>query len=452
MTADKKLKAYIDRVLRLKEEQDTLGDDIREVYAEAKGEGYDKTVMGKLVAHLRKVAKSGADAVDEAESIFETYLSAYHRASGTVVATHTHEDDYDRETGEVFGDNVSAKLVATVATGLQTETGRKALVTALDIMIEREEAEERRSDGGLNILTKHEDIRTAPETAEEAEPEAAAEVAGNDLREPVAAEQGQIIREGDAPRETDRFGGDASCLDTEFQMDRATEGSFETGSEAAEKGRKATATIAAPADLNHAGAGESPATHSEKATVASQGEATAPTSDERVSLPVNDRSDAAANAGGDHEEVADSRAAKGEGAPSAALPAAGVTMEYVPASGVKRLPFAHCFPELSKADYERLEKDIAANRVQTPIIREGDVIVDGWARYLISRQYGMSYPIQEYSGTDVLLDVIELQRAARNFTPAQEKKIAANLAKEFPHRADEIMAAFGLAEALEAAE
>ena len=47
------------------------------------------------------------------------------------------------------------------------------------------------------------------------EPEAAAEVAGDYLREPVAAEQGQIIREGDAPRETDRLGGDASRPDAE---------------------------------------------------------------------------------------------------------------------------------------------------------------------------------------------------------------------------------------------
>lgn len=48
------------------------------------------------------------------------------------------------------------------------------------------------------------------------EPEAAAEAAGDYLREPVAAEQGQIIREGDAPRETDRESGDASCPDTDF--------------------------------------------------------------------------------------------------------------------------------------------------------------------------------------------------------------------------------------------
>lgn len=49
------------------------------------------------------------------------------------------------------------------------------------------------------------------------EPEAAAEVAGDYLREPVAAEQGQIVREGDAPRETDRLGGDASRPDTECE-------------------------------------------------------------------------------------------------------------------------------------------------------------------------------------------------------------------------------------------
>ncbi len=127
-------------------------------------------------------------------------------------------------------------------------------------------------------------------------------------------------------------------------------------------------------------------------------------------------------------------------------------MEYVPASGAKRLPFAHCFPELSKADYERLERDIAANRVQTPIIRRDDVIIDGWARYMISRQYGMSYPVVEYTGCDILLDVIEWQRASRNFTQAQEKKIAADLAKAMPDRADDIMAAFNLAEELEAAE
>jgi hypothetical protein len=279
-------------------------------------------------------------------------------------------------------------------------------------------AASRRSYAGLNIVTKHTEI-----TASSAE---AAVTADDDLREPVAAEQGQIIREGDAPRETDRFGGDASCPDTEsceycddtgdvhridgewlgfchceigqrlanaanIEMDRATEGSFETGSEAAEKGREAIPAGPEGADLSHAGAGESPAPNE--------------------------------------------------------------FLEDVPPMPMKRLHYAHCFPDLTKTEYGRLEFSIIGIGVSKPIIRMGDVIVDGWARYNICRTLGISYPIQNYSGNDVLLDVIEWQRASRNFTPAQEKKIAADLAKEIPHRANDIMAAFGLAdEALEAAE
>ncbi len=140
MTADKQLKAYIDRVLRLKEEQDALGDDIREIYAEAKAEGYDKTIMGKIVAHLRKVLKEGDGAVTEQENVFDTYLQAYHRASGTPVATHTHDEKFDRETGELLGD-INPRLAKQVVDGMQTEAGRAALAAAVDIMIEREEAE-----------------------------------------------------------------------------------------------------------------------------------------------------------------------------------------------------------------------------------------------------------------------------------------------------------------------
>ncbi|QIG67307.1 DUF2312 domain-containing protein [Rhizobium phage RHph_TM3_3_3] len=159
MTADKQLKAYIDRVLRLKEEQDALGQDIRDIYAEAKSEGYDKTVMGKVVAHLRRELKKGAGAVAEAESIFDTYLHAYQRASGMPVATHTHEEEFDPITGEfVDGSEFSAKLVATVATGMQTEIGRKALGAAIDIMIAREEAEE---ESRANVEEEAADERAA---------------------------------------------------------------------------------------------------------------------------------------------------------------------------------------------------------------------------------------------------------------------------------------------------
>ncbi|WP_374708727.1 GapR family DNA-binding domain-containing protein [Shinella sp. CPCC 101442] len=408
MSADKKLKAYIDRVLRLKEEQDTIGDDIREVYAEAKGEGYDKTVMGKLVAHLRKVAKSGADAVDEAESIFETYLSAYHRASGTPVATHTHEEDFDPITGEFVDDeDANPRLIKQVVDGTQTEAGRAALLTVINIMTDREEAEAITSSGGSPSAPSSLTTREAEESVVPHSPE-------------TATEQRVNVH-------SQHEGANAQAT---VQNECVTVVGTESG------------TVAI----------------SEKATVATQGEATEPTSDERETDldEAVERDRAAANTGGTDVEssapragLADPTSNTGEGAANTALPADGIVMEYVPPTGMKRLPFASCFPDHSKAEYERLEKDIAASRVRQPIIRQGNVIIDGFARYAIARKYGFAYPVQEYTGNDLLLDLIEWQRAARNFTPAQEKKIAAELAKESPHRADDIMAAFGLAEALE---
>lgn len=129
--SNSRLKSFIDRVLRLKEEEDTIKADIREVYAEMKGEGFDKTVAGQLVAHLRKVEKKGRDEVDNANAIFDLYLNEYE--NGTGLATHTHEQK------SPDNEYANAKLIETVAAGMQTETGRKALVTALDIMIQREE-------------------------------------------------------------------------------------------------------------------------------------------------------------------------------------------------------------------------------------------------------------------------------------------------------------------------
>jgi uncharacterized protein (UPF0335 family) len=164
MTSDAQIRAFIDRILRLKEEQDTIGEDIRDIYAEAKSMGFDKTAMGNVVAHLRKVAKKGHDPVAEQGAIFDIYLAAYEgNGSHAPAPARTREniEKFDRETGEILDDTVDAKLVETIAAGVQTEIGRKALIAAVDIMIEREESEERRSDGGLNIVTKHTEIASS---------------------------------------------------------------------------------------------------------------------------------------------------------------------------------------------------------------------------------------------------------------------------------------------------
>ncbi|WP_027991967.1 DUF2312 domain-containing protein [Sinorhizobium meliloti] len=144
MTSDAQIRAFIDRILRLKEEQDTIGEDIRDIYAEAKSMGFDKTAMGNVVAHLRKVAKKGHDTVAEQGAIFDLYLCAYEGKSSHAPAparARENIEQFDPTTGEIIEADVSAKLVETIAAGVQTEVGRAALIAAVDIMIEREEQE-----------------------------------------------------------------------------------------------------------------------------------------------------------------------------------------------------------------------------------------------------------------------------------------------------------------------
>jgi uncharacterized protein (UPF0335 family) len=57
-----KLAAYIERIERLEEERRELGADVREVFAEAKGDGYDVKVMRQIL-RLRKMS-----AADRAET------------------------------------------------------------------------------------------------------------------------------------------------------------------------------------------------------------------------------------------------------------------------------------------------------------------------------------------------------------------------------------------------
>lgn len=64
-----KLVSYIERIERLEEERKELGADIREIYAEAKGSGFDTKVMRQIL-RLRRM--SPADRA-EAEFLRESY-------------------------------------------------------------------------------------------------------------------------------------------------------------------------------------------------------------------------------------------------------------------------------------------------------------------------------------------------------------------------------------------
>ncbi len=71
-TAQGRLRSIIERVERLEEDKQAILTDIREVFAEAKGEGYDVKVLRKVIAR-RKQDKAKAQ---EEEAIFDLYLSA----------------------------------------------------------------------------------------------------------------------------------------------------------------------------------------------------------------------------------------------------------------------------------------------------------------------------------------------------------------------------------------
>jgi len=84
------VKSILERILRLKEEQDALAEDIREVYAEAKSNGYDKTALGQAVSAIRKKQKDPLK-FEETGSVVDLYLGAFY-GTGTEIATHAHEE------------------------------------------------------------------------------------------------------------------------------------------------------------------------------------------------------------------------------------------------------------------------------------------------------------------------------------------------------------------------
>jgi len=67
-----RLKSFIERVERLEEERAALSADIREVYSEAKGEGFDTRTMRQVV-RMRKLDKAQ---FQEREAMLDLYLSA----------------------------------------------------------------------------------------------------------------------------------------------------------------------------------------------------------------------------------------------------------------------------------------------------------------------------------------------------------------------------------------
>lgn len=70
--AVQQLKAFVERVEKLEEEKKAIGDDIRDVYAEAKGNGYHVKALRQIIK-LRKMEPTERE---EEDAILETYMHA----------------------------------------------------------------------------------------------------------------------------------------------------------------------------------------------------------------------------------------------------------------------------------------------------------------------------------------------------------------------------------------
>ncbi|HLK25808.1 MAG TPA: DUF2312 domain-containing protein [Caulobacteraceae bacterium] len=71
-TAQGRLKSLIERIDRLEEDKAAVQADLKEVYAEAKGEGFDAKILRKVV----RIRKQDRAKRQEEEALIDLYLQA----------------------------------------------------------------------------------------------------------------------------------------------------------------------------------------------------------------------------------------------------------------------------------------------------------------------------------------------------------------------------------------
>jgi uncharacterized protein (UPF0335 family) len=67
-----RLRSLVDRIERLEEERKALGNDIKDIYAEAKSAGFDVKVLRQLI----RIRKQEAADVEEQETLLDLYRRA----------------------------------------------------------------------------------------------------------------------------------------------------------------------------------------------------------------------------------------------------------------------------------------------------------------------------------------------------------------------------------------
>jgi uncharacterized protein (UPF0335 family) len=70
--AGEALKSVVERIERLDEEKRALSEDIKEIYAQARGSGFEP----KIIRQIIKIRRMDKDKLDEEESLLELYKRA----------------------------------------------------------------------------------------------------------------------------------------------------------------------------------------------------------------------------------------------------------------------------------------------------------------------------------------------------------------------------------------
>ena len=70
--AGAQLKSFIDRIERLEDEKRVLGEDVKEVYSEAKGRGFEPKIMRQII----KIRRMDKEEHDEQETLLDLYKRA----------------------------------------------------------------------------------------------------------------------------------------------------------------------------------------------------------------------------------------------------------------------------------------------------------------------------------------------------------------------------------------
>ncbi|UJW87917.1 GapR family DNA-binding domain-containing protein [Devosia sp. SL43] len=125
-----------------------------------------------------------------------------------------------------------------------------------------------------------------------------------------------------------------------------------------------------------------------------------------------------------------------------------VVWESSPPEGVRRHEYSFAFGDLGQ-DVAVIDEDLA-NAASAPIVKLGNMILDGWARYTRARAMvgldgkPVEYPVVQYDGNNPLIDVIRWNMNGRILNEEQRRLIAKRLVSIEPHRKAEIFKALDM--------